>query len=119
MKLIIAGSRDFHNFELLEKEVLYFIKHYRKENEIIEIISGNARGADKLGEQFARKYNLKTYLMPADWKTYGKSAGYKRNQDMAAIATHCIIFWNGISPGSKNMFDIADKKNLITKVIEI
>lgn len=89
--------------------------------ENLEIISGTANGADKLGERFAKEYNLKIKRFPANWDLYGKSAGYKRNEQMALYAKEdngiLIAFWNGKSKGTKHMIDIANKYELITVVI--
>lgn len=117
MRLIIAGGRDFNDFDTLEREVLKFIKAHREPGEKVTIISGRARGADRLGERFANKYGLKIIKKPADWIKYGKKAGFIRNEEMAKIATHVIIFWDGSSKGSMYMRKIAESKKLITKVI--
>jgi hypothetical protein len=117
MKLIIAGSRDFNNYELLETRVLSFIKKYRQDDEPVEIISGGARGADKLGEKFADRFGLTKHLMPAEWNKYGKAAGFRRNKEMANIATHCILFWDGQSKGTKNMYSLAVGKNLVLEQV--
>jgi len=45
-KVIVAGSRGFNNYELLDN-----ILKGKYPN--IEIVSGIAKGADKLGERFA------------------------------------------------------------------
>lgn len=119
MKLIIAGSRDFTNYSFLERHVLRFIKKHRKGKEHIEIISGQARGADKLGEKFADKYNLKKHLMPANWLVYGNSAGYIRNIEMASKASHVICFWDGKSLGTKHMIKTAKGHNLVYEVINL
>jgi hypothetical protein len=79
---------------------------------IIRIISGTARGADKLGEQLAIQFKLQLMLMPADWNTHGKAAGYKRNEAMADIANGCLVFWDGQSKGSFHMMNIAFAKHL-------
>lgn len=114
-KLIIAGSRDFGNYQLLVKEVekLDFIPD--------QIISGCARGADSLGERYAAEKNIELVKVPADWNLYGKSAGYKRNQAMAEIATDCIVFRIGglLSKGSTHMINIAQSKGLNTIIVEI
>lgn len=117
MRLIIAGSRDFNNYDFLEKEVLKFIKNVREEKEIVEIISGCARGADKLGEIFADKFSLTKHLMPADWKKYGRAAGMIRNEDMAKKGSHCICFWNRESTGTYNMIKTAKEYSLVVKVV--
>ena len=58
--------------------------------------------------------------MPADWDTYGKSAGYRRNADMLKYAKEeyavVFAFWNSTSKGTKNMIDIAHKSNVAVLV---
>lgn len=83
-RLIIAGGRDFNDFTLAEKEIKEFLKGKRPSE--IEVISGGAKGADSVGERFARKYKCKLTKMPAEWKKYGnKSAGVIRNREMAVL----------------------------------
>lgn len=54
----------------------------------------------------------------ADWDTHGKSAGYKRNSQMADHADMLIAFWDGKSKGTKHMIDLARAKKLIVKVVK-
>ena len=84
----------------------------------IEIVSGAANGADKLGEKYAseKEYSIKQF--PADWNKYGKSAGYKRNEEMARYADALIAFWDGESKGTKHMIDLANKYNLKINIIQ-
>src|SRR6478735_7844461 len=119
MKLIIAGSRGFNDYDLLEQSVKHFIVDNIEIGDQLTIISGRAKGADKLGEQFASKHNLLLILKPADWDKHGKSAGYKRNEEMAEIATHCIVFWDGESRGTKHMIDICKKRNILCHIIDV
>ena len=106
MKLIIAGSRNFEDYEVLKRriDVLPF--------EITEIISGNARGADSLGEWYAAENEIQVRVYPANWSKYGKPAGYIRNKEMAEVADALIAFWDGKSKGTKHMIDIALDKGL-------
>ncbi len=91
---------------------------------IIEIISGTARGADKLGERFAKEYNLRIKKFPANWDLYGKKAGYLRNIQMAEYAKNnsdlgvLIAFWDGNSKGTKHMIDIAKKHELLLFIVK-
>lgn len=101
MKVCIAGTRDFCDYKCLYK-IMKTIFNKQK----ITIISGNARGADLLGERFAKENNLQLEVYPADWKSYGKSAGYIRNTKMANISDCLIAFWDGKSKGTKNMINI-------------
>ena len=117
-KLIIAGSRTFDDYGRLDYEVKHFIVNKIKSKNVT-IISGTASGADRLGERFAEKYNLELIKMPANWDEYGKRAGHIRNEEMAKIATHCIVFIRNNSKGSVNMIQHCKKHNLIYKVIAI
>jgi len=109
LKVIIAGGRDFNDYELLKS----VCDHILKDQIHVEIISGVAKGADTLGERYARDngYNIK--LIPADWDTHGRSAGYKRNSDMADYGNVLIAFWDGKSKGTKHMINLA-KSNFLT-----
>tara|TARA_Y100000592_G_C5284360_1_gene227777 strand:- start:66 stop:425 length:360 start_codon:yes stop_codon:yes gene_type:complete len=115
-KVIIAGGRDFKATPHHVKTVNTLIKKLNTWD--VEIVSGGARGADKFGEDFAKTFNLPLRVFPADWDRYGKSAGYRRNAEMAEYATHLIAFWDGSSRGTKHMIDLADQKELKVKVIK-
>lgn len=117
IKVIIAGTRDFNDYAFLKKNVDYFLQGINPNNEEIEIVSGNARGADKLGERYAKEHNLPVKLFPANWDKYGKRAGYLRNQEMANYADVLIAFWDEKSKGTKHMIDIAKKQGLTFIVV--
>lgn len=109
MKVIIAGSRGFDDYEALCKFCDYIIGEPKEE---IEIVSGTAKGADTLGEQYANERGYKLKQFPADWDIYGKSAGYRRNAEMANYADLLIAFHDGKSKGTKHMIDLANKKEI-------
>lgn len=117
MKLIIAGSRDFKNYELLCERCDEFLIPHR--NDIaITIVSGGARGADGLGEKYAREMNYKLMVFPANWNQHGKKAGVIRNEEMAKCADALIAFWDGESRGTKNMIGLAKRYKLLIKVVD-
>ena len=115
IKVIIAGTRDFNDYAFLKKNVDYFLQDFNPNK--IEIVSGNARGADKLGERYAKEHNLPVKLFPANWDKYGKRAGYLRNQEMANYSDMLIAFWDEKSKGTKHMIDIAKKQDLTVIVV--
>lgn len=115
-RIIIAGGRDFTNYSLLKEKVDNIISDKRKTHQIY-IVSGKARGADSFGEKYANENGLNIMEFPADWDKHGKSAGYKRNLEMAENADALIAFWDGESQGTKHMIDIAKEKNLPTRII--
>lgn len=115
-KVIIAGSRGFSNYKLLKDECDKFLRDKRKEYNII-IISGGARGADMLGEKYSRDEGFSLEVFPANWNKFGKSAGFRRNEQMAEVADALIAFWDGKSHGTKHMIEIMENKNLLVKVV--
>jgi len=115
LRVIIAGSRDFNNYELLYNKcenILYNIKS-------VEIVSGGAKGADSLGEKYAKEKGYKIKQFNADWNSLGKSAGYIRNKEMAEYADALIAFWDGESKGTKHMINLANKNKLKIRVIYV
>jgi len=95
LRVIVAGSRKFHDFEMMCTRLDIILTRAFADEADITIISGTAGGADTLGERYAALRGLKLIRMPADWKRYGKSAGYKRNVEMAQTGTHLVAFWDG------------------------
>ena len=82
MKLAIVGSRTFNDYDTL----CDFIEENYDVSEIDTIISGGARGADTLGEKFANDYAKELIVFPAEWKKYGKRAGFIRNVNIPKIS---------------------------------
>lgn len=85
--------------------------------EPITIIHGNAPGADKIGENYAKQKGYSIKVFEANWKELGKKAGYVRNEAMAKIATHCVVFWDGKSKGSQHMIDLAKQYKLHLRIV--
>lgn len=117
--LIIAGGRDFFDYDLVSKKCDYLLKN-QKDKEIV-IIGGLASGADTLGEVYAIDNGYKFIGFKADWDKYKKFAGHLRNQEMANyIKTNphrgCICFWDGISKGTYDMINICKKENIPVRV---
>lgn len=108
MKTIIAGGRDFKDYNLLKKQVDYYRLH---KNEITEVVSGGAAGADSLGEMYAIENNISIKVFNADWNKHGRAAGPMRNKQMADYADVLIAVWDGQSKGTKNMIDQMNKLN--------
>ena len=113
MKVIIAGGRNFRDYDKLRESCDNILVNQKE----IEIVSGTAAGADTLGERYAQEKGYEVKKFPAQWDLYGKSAGYKRNQQMAEYADGLIAFWDGKSRGTKHMIDIATNKGLKVRVI--
>lgn len=113
-RVIIAGGRDFNNFEMLEANCDYYLQN--KKNFVV--VCGMAKGADKLGYDYAIKMNQSVSSYPADWKNFGAKAGPLRNKLMAENADCLIAFWDGESKGTENMISIAKTLGLKVRVIK-
>ena len=109
MKIIIAGGRDFDDWEFMIRKLNTF-DEWRGGN--VEVISGGARGADRLGEKFGLSWRADITVMHAEWDLYGKAAGFIRNEKMAEYADVLAAFWDGKSRGTKHMIDIALREGL-------
>ena len=97
MKTIIAGGRDYR----FTVDDWVFLDDIHFVATITEVVSGGATGADAEGERWAKKRGIPVKYFPADWKTHGKSAGPKRNQQMAEHADAAILF-----PGGRGTADM-------------
>ncbi len=113
MKLIVAGGRDFTDYQKLCSILNKILEH-----RTFEVVCGEARGADKLGRKFAEENQLKVHSFPADWDTHGKSAGYIRNKAMAEFSDACVAFWDGKSRGTKHMIDLATQMSIKVIVVK-
>lgn len=114
-RIIIARGRDFNNYPVLKVSMDDLLSALFLSREEVVIVSGTARGADKLGERYAKERGLKVHRYPADWNrqadgSYDASAGYKRNIKMAENADACVCFWDGESKGTSHMINIAKIK---------
>lgn len=123
LRIIIAGSRDFNDYELLKKSAIEIITKKTMLPDLTRIVSGGARGADTLGERFANEMGLEISRFIPDWDGLGKRAGYVRNAEMAKFAVEddndgmLIAFWDGQSRGTKHMIDLAKKYGLEVHVV--
>ena len=107
-RVIIAGSRDFDDYALLQDHADYMLSR----QEDIEIVSGGASGADALGERYAKDRGYKLKIFPAEWSKYGRRAGPIRNREMAEYADALLAYWDGKSRGTKNMIEEARARGL-------
>lgn len=114
LRVIIAGGRDFADYTLLSKTMDKYLSEITDD---ISIICGKAHGADTLGEQYAKEHGYNIQYFPAEWKRYGKAAGYIRNTEMAKNADALVAFWDGTSPGTEHMIATAEQHHLNIHVV--
>jgi hypothetical protein len=103
MKVIVAGSRSITDYTAVEDAIK------KSGYKITCVISGTARGVDKLGEAWAAQNNVAVLRCPADWTTHHKAAGPIRNAEMARLADAAVIVYDGHSRGTAHMMECMDK----------
>lgn len=112
VNVIVAGGRDFTDkvlgFRVLDEAL--------GNQSNVTIISGGARGADTIGEQYAHERNIPLIKMNAEWDKYGRSAGYIRNKDMAEKANGLVAFWDGKSNGTRHMINTMHNKAMTQRL---
>lgn len=115
-KLIVAGGRDFNRYHSVAHEIT-MLANNELSHRAVSIVSGMARGADRMGWEFAQKARVQCYAFPADWDTHGKAAGPIRNRAMAEFADGLLAFWDGQSRGTKNMIETMQRMGKPVRVI--
>ena len=97
MKLMIAGSRTFTDYQLLCQTLA------PERPRITQVLTGGARGADQLGYRWAWKHAITHQRFRADWERFGKSAGVRRNYQMAQAGDLLLAFWDGRAAGTRHL----------------
>jgi len=113
MKLIIAGSRTFTDYQLL------CLALAPERHRITEVIHGGARGADQLGYRWAWKHQVRHQLFRADWERFGKSAGMRRNHQMAQAGDVLVACWDGQSSGTAHMIQCMEQLGKPVVVVSV
>ena len=111
--LLIVGSRSITDYGFVRERLDHLIGPIRGKYRF-QVVSGGANGVDKLAEQYAEDNGYDMHVMPAEWKKFGKKAGYIRNEAMHRYIsgfTHkgCVAFWDGNSKGTLHSRELAKK----------
>ena len=111
MRVIVCGSRGWEDRTVIAERIS------RLPSGSI-IVHGAARGADEIAAKAALLFGHEVEPHPADWVMYGKRAGYVRNRDMATHgADLCLAFWDGDSPGTRQMIGVCREKGIHVEII--
>lgn len=91
MRLLICGSRNWHDRETIEQLIVAERELALVNSEEFVVIHGHCPdGADALADEICRDLGMVPGVdlirEPAQWKRYGRSAGPRRNQKM--LDTH-------------------------------
>jgi hypothetical protein len=129
VRILVAGSRDYADYHFFKEAIHARLKEHEFDKTKILFITGKARtGADDMIIRFAKEFGYEWAEYPADWdnldvpgavirykngKPYNVIAGHMRNGVMGKVCTHAVLFWDGISTGTKDMFNRLKKRGII------
>lgn len=100
MKIAIVGSRSFDNYQFLKKILDWY--------DIDVVVSGGAKGADRLAARYAVEKGIELKEFLPNWDLHGRAAGFIRNKDIVKYADEVIAFWDGKSKGTAHSIQIAE-----------
>lgn len=104
MKVLVCGGRDFKDWGAM-RAILDNLRG------VEEIIHGDARGADELAGRWALFRDVPCREFPAKWERHGRSAGYRRNVEMADTQPDIVIAFPG-GKGTAHMVELAHKRGV-------
>lgn len=134
---VVFGSRQYKDDSTFEACLLGFIKDKNLKKEDTVFVSGMApNGPDEQIVRWCKAKGWRWHECPAKWdditvqgariKTrpngdqYNVLAGFMRNQEMANVSNFGLGFWDGHSPGTKDMVDRCnDRDNLKLRIIRV
>ena len=115
-KVRICGCRNFFDYDLLKEKCLFYLQD--KLPDVI-IYSGAGKGADSLGERFAKEMGLELVVYKPNWDADGKSAGPKNNEKIVREVDAAICFWDGKSKGTKHTIDFCKMYDKPCRIVQI
>lgn len=84
MKYLVCGSRGFIDYSLM-----YSVLRVVGPGDTV--IHGDAIGADRMAGTIARNRGAHVIPYPANWNTYGRTAGFKRNAEMVGTMPDLVF----------------------------
>ncbi len=113
MIFAVVGSRHFFGYARISK----VLDEYRPF--ITGIVSGGALGVDSIAICYAKEHDIPWVEHLADWNKYGKSAGYRRNKLIVQDADYMVAFPASDSKGTVDSINLARKKGIGVRVIDV
>lgn len=82
LRILVTGSREFTDEDIVRGAIIETLMCRGRSAQATLLAHGAARGADMLADRVARSMNMAVVQYPADWRRYGRRAGYVRNAEM-------------------------------------
>ena len=115
MRIATIGSRtlwDSDSQELIKQTLNEYLPH------ITQLVSGGAKGVDKIGEHWADQNKIPTLIFKPDW-SLGRHAGMLRNTTIVENSDLVLAFWDGVSKGTMDSVKKARRLGVDVKLYHI
>jgi predicted Rossmann fold nucleotide-binding protein DprA/Smf involved in DNA uptake len=110
MRLAIVGSRDFADRTLLDETLAEYL------GTVDLVVSGGAAGADRMGEDWARRHGIATRIFLPEM-TKHRHPFHARNREIVEACDSLIAFWNGRSSGTRYTIDYARRMGKKVRIV--
>jgi len=115
MRLAVVGTRTFERVDLVDAH----LDRWRSQHSPLIIVSGGARGADRLAASYAKRHCLELLQFRADWAQHGRRAGAIRNRQIVDNADALVAFWDELSPGTRITLEMAARGGVPAMVVTV
>jgi hypothetical protein len=126
--IAVCGTRTFNEPQLLYEKMDFYVSKLsvppivltggQKQRVFKTLNSYLYVGADYFAEMWAYARKLTVRIHRPDFDTHGSPAAlHIRNREMVEEATVLVAFWNGKSPGTKSVIEMARKKKIPVKIV--
>lgn len=123
IRIMVTGSRGIPEERIREHVYPHFLEHYAEQGKEIIFIHGAAKGVDTITAAMAHELGWKVLPIPAIWEddngNLDRSAGFKRNEVMLALADEVVAIWDAQSSGTRHAIQLAKKENKLSKLFII
>ena len=107
---LVCGGRNFHGWTAMSEA----LDRIRPD----VIIHGAAAGADAMAGRYAQENGIECREFPAEWERYGRSAGYRRNQQMLDEGKPDLVVAFPGGPGTQNMVKVSRQQGFEVNIID-
>jgi YspA, cpYpsA-related SLOG family len=120
MRLLVCGSRTWTDQARL-RHVLDQLVSEHSDGQVVTVIEGDARGADRLAGQLARERGWRLERYPADWTRHGRAAGFRRNARMLQQGRPDLVVAFTVGPlaGSRGTADMVRRARVAGVPVQV
>lgn len=110
-RVLITGSRTWVNATMIRDALL----SVWGDGDVVLVSGACPRGADRIAEMFWTRCGGRVEPHPADWATYQRVAGFRRNAEMVIRSANvCLAFTRDGSYGASHTARLAEEAGIPT-----